>query len=220
MSDNIKLFVFDLDGTLIDTSERFYKVFSYLAEKYNLPKISKEEFIELYRKNKLSNFILSVKQKFLPEFLRLYQSFKSMNERPFKGVRAALEKLKANGYILAVVTGRITDSKFVENELDKHGLLRFIDDVLTNSAGGNNTDAYNSFLFKIDNLKKLMLKYRVKPENCVVVGDYTADIISGKKIGCKTIAVLTGGTDYEILKKLEPDFILKGVSDIPLLLKI
>ncbi|MHA1836287.1 MAG: HAD family hydrolase, partial [Candidatus Odinarchaeia archaeon] len=101
----VKLFVFDLDGTLIDTSDRFYNVFNHLCEKYNLPLISRDEFKSLYRENKLNDKILHVKNKFLPEFLRVYQSFKGMNEKPFNGVLSALKKLKEKGYTLAIVTG-------------------------------------------------------------------------------------------------------------------
>jgi phosphoglycolate phosphatase-like HAD superfamily hydrolase len=65
-----------------------------------------------------------------------------------------------------------------------------------------------------------MKKYNISPKECAVIGDYIADINSGKEIGCHTIAVLTGGTNYEILEKAKPDIILKGVYEIPIIFDI
>ncbi|MEM2906733.1 MAG: HAD family hydrolase [Candidatus Odinarchaeota archaeon] len=217
--DKLKLFIFDLDGTLIDTSDRFYNVFMFLAEKYGLPKVSRDEFRLLYKSNQLGGLILQVKQRFLPEFLRIYHEFKGDSEQPFEGVREALKLLKDRNYILSVVTGRIIEAELVRQELQLHGLADLLDEVLANNFSEESSSG-DEALQKVYEFKNLLGKYGVKPVECVVVGDYVLDIVSGKKLGCWTIGVLTGGLDYSILKQAEPDAILPSVRDIPRLLKI
>lgn len=191
----------------------------FLANKYGLRTVTREEFKVLYESNNLGDLIFEVKQRFLPEFLSLYQTFKGDNEKPFEGVKEALRKLKDNKYILAVVTGRIIEPALVRRELKQHGLATLFNDILTNFPVDNPYDD-SGILQKVTAIEKLLNKYNLPPDQCVVVGDYVADISSGKKLGCWTIAVLSGGMDYRILERTQPDAILKSVSEIPSLLKI
>ncbi|MHA1835538.1 MAG: HAD family hydrolase, partial [Candidatus Odinarchaeia archaeon] len=148
----------------------------------------------------------------------VYQFFKGMNEKPFNGVLSTLKKLKEKGYTLAIVTGRITESNNVKEELSKYGIDELIDDIITNKKLNDNPK--EAYLTKIYQIKHLLEKYDIPPKKSVVVGDYVADIASGKKLGCLTIAVLTGGIDYSILKKEKPDLILQSVAEIPKILGI
>ncbi len=218
LRDRVKLFIFDLDGTLIDTSDRFYNVFMFLAEKYGLKKISRDEFRVLYKNNRLGDIILQVKQRFLPEFLQIYHEFKGADEKPFEGVVEALKLLKYRKYLLSVVTGRIIDSELVRLELEKHGLNGLFDEILANNLYSKSTG--EEALQKTRSFKLLIEKFNIKPEECVVVGDYVTDILSGKRLGCWTIGVLSGGLDYNILRSVHPDAIVLSVKDIPSLLKI
>ncbi len=218
LKDKIKLFIFDLDGTLIDTSDRFYNVFMFLAEKYGLKKISREEFKVLYKNNRLGDIILQVKQRFLPEFLHIYHEFKGGGEKPFEGVVDALKLLKHRKYLLSVVTGRIIESELVRFELERHGLNGLFDEILANNLSALSTG--EEALQKTRSFKLLLDKFRVEPKECVVVGDYVTDILSGKNLSCWTIAVLSGGLDYNILKSVNPDAIISSVKDIPNLLRI
>lgn len=51
----------------------------------------------------------------------------------------------------------------------------------------------------------------VQPEDCLMVGDSSSDIIAGKAAGVKTCAVRYGYGKQEELEKLEPDY---WVSDL------
>ncbi|MHA1210654.1 MAG: HAD family hydrolase, partial [Candidatus Freyarchaeota archaeon] len=57
------------------------------------------------------------------------------------------------------------------------------------------------------------------PFESVFVGDYVADIRSGKRIGAVTVAVLSGGAKREILARENPDLILESVANLPPIIK-
>ena len=60
------------------------------------------------------------------------------------------------------------------------------------------------------------------PENVAIIGDdLEADILGGKKAGLQTIAVKTGKFRNYLLEKLkiQPDYLLESVADLPGLLK-
>ena len=52
------------------------------------------------------------------------------------------------------------------------------------------------------------------PENSIFVGDTETDILTGKEIKSKTIAVLNGMRNLERLKYLEPDFIIPTIHEL------
>ena len=57
----------------------------------------------------------------------------------------------------------------------------------------------------------------IRPEDVLVVGDrIETDVIAAKRVGCKSLIVLTGATTLEEIKKnkVKPDFILKSLLDM------
>jgi len=74
-------------------------------------------------------------------------------------------------------------------------------------------------------LKEALLRLKLRPEEVLVVGDRPeTDVKMGKRLKCKTALVLTGITkerDVEALpEKMKPDFIIKSLKDLPLLLNV
>lgn len=62
-------------------------------------------------------------------------------------------------------------------------------------------------------------RMRVAPENCLMVGDTTVDILAGKAAGAQTIGLLCGfGTERE-LRRAGADLVLKELSDLREILK-
>nr|MBN1228109.1 HAD hydrolase-like protein [Anaerolineae bacterium] len=58
----------------------------------------------------------------------------------------------------------------------------------------------------------------VPPDRVVIVGDTPADIVGGKTVGARTVAVLTGYHPEEELAEYEPDRIFPDLSDIEVVL--
>jgi phosphoglycolate phosphatase-like HAD superfamily hydrolase len=54
----------------------------------------------------------------------------------------------------------------------------------------------------------------VNPNKCVYVGDTRTDIKAGKAAGMKTVAVLTGFDDYDMLANESPDAIIDSIRNL------
>lgn len=70
-----------------------------------------------------------------------------------------------------------------------------------------------------DHLNSMLGALKVSGEEAVMVGDHIIDIQAGKKIGMKTVGVLTGRINREEFEKAGADYILRDVSEIYPLLK-
>ena len=65
-----------------------------------------------------------------------------------------------------------------------------------------------------DHLTSVMKALNVLGEEAVMVGDHILDIQAGKRVGMKTIGVLTGRTKREDFEKAGADYILNDVSEV------
>ena len=70
-----------------------------------------------------------------------------------------------------------------------------------------------------DHLNSMLGALKVSGEEAVMVGDHIIDIQAGKKVGMKTVGVLTGRINREEFEKAGADYILRDVSEIYPLLK-
>ena len=65
-----------------------------------------------------------------------------------------------------------------------------------------------------DHLSFVMKALQISGEEAVMVGDHIIDIQSGKRVGMKTIGVLTGRTTKEEFEKAGADYILREASEV------
>lgn len=209
----IKAVLFDLDGTLIDTRKRFYLVFKELLEEFSSHSINPVRFRELYSKNELDKILIGIKHKFIPEFLRRYQHFSIPSEKPLDGVRETLRTLKQKSLKIGVVTGRISPFERVLLELARHDLSQYIDVIITKLPF---IDSYpvDHLLWKTNEIREAAKKLKVRPSECLLVGDHVYDILSGKAVGASTIAVLTGGARKGVLLSARPDAVFPNISSV------
>nr|MDO8081728.1 HAD family hydrolase [Candidatus Freyarchaeota archaeon] len=213
IKNNISAILFDLDGTLVDTRSRFYLVFNKSLEKFNLPTVSRKVFDNLYTNASLEKVVADdLKIQFWDYFLEDYSNISSPDEFMIPGSKQALYELKKRGMSIGIVTGRIASVKSVWRELKKYELDQFIDVVFTRLKSQNRNEYYFS---KEQNLLEALDTLGYKPFESMFVGDHIGDIISGKRIGAVTIAVLSGGVKKEILARENPDLIIESVAKLP-----
>jgi len=65
-----------------------------------------------------------------------------------------------------------------------------------------------------DHLTHVMDLLKISGEEAVMVGDHMIDIQAGKRVGMKTVGVLTGRTKKEEFEKAGADYVLKEATEI------
>lgn len=195
---------FDLDGTLIDSSIRMYRLFCLLItnckmsydEYWNIKRqgVSQKEMLIKYfnfNENQCNIFHDSWMSKIEEDNILLLDSL-------FIDTDKVLEKLyKAND--LFVVTARQKKDK-TRSQLKKLQIDKFFQDILITEQ-------------KID--KYLIIKNKLSSinSNDIIIGDTKEDIETGIKLGIRKFAVTTGMLNYERLKTYNPDKTYKNLTE-------
>ncbi len=65
-----------------------------------------------------------------------------------------------------------------------------------------------------DHLTHVMKSLKISGEEAVMVGDHRIDIEAGKRVGMRTVGVLTGRTKQEEFEKEGADYVLRDASEI------
>ena len=204
-----KLFL-DFDGTLVDVSERFYRIFSdFLKLKGILDVPEKDEYRKLKRRLVYDPEIF----KFLG--LRIeweeYRKWKWENvedpgyllfDTPLCDIRDLVCKLRDKGYQVYVLTARRKPRNFWE-ELKRLKLHDLFDDVFI--TGDYSLDS-----------KKRMIEDIVEPED-IIVGDSEMEIHAARSLGIRHMGVATGLRSADFLVEKGAELVLR---DVTVLLKL
>ncbi len=201
----MKLF-FDFDGTIIDVSEKYYKVYCHCLDKNTKP-VSKDEYWKLKQERTPEKDIL---EKFHPE-VDIDEYIKRrllLIERPdylaydemITNVHRALIRL-SRGHELYLVTLRQCHKNLVE-EFERFRLQPLFVKVF--SCPPSSTPWKD---------KAQLIKAVVDPSSWII-GDTEADIKGGQLLNITTCAVLSGIRTSQFLRSLQPDYMIKTISEL------
>jgi phosphoglycolate phosphatase len=208
----VKLIIFDLDGTLIDSSIDITNAINYAIEPYGVKPVTVEETISLVGEgitrlmekiviNHQPSAVSLSKDLLVDRFLDHYSAHLVDKTTVYPGVRETLERLK--GYKKAVISNkREALSTRILNDL---GLLKYLDLVV----GSDTTPERKPSPIPI---LHVLSKLNIKTEGAVIVGDSNFDIEAGKAAGIKTIAVTYGYRPLDLLKGA--DFIINRMDEL------
>lgn len=183
-----KTYFFDMDGTLIDSMQLAWDkvILKYLHDR-NIA-YPKDIIIDIVTKGFMGIAKYYVEQLgvqatpqqlydyFMVELEPMYQ-----NEFPLKrGVKEAIEKLKAQGCSVNVISG--SPLRFVLPCLKRLGVYDLFDNILSLEDFGLTKSDRELFI-------KLAEKLQAKPEDCVVVDDSVNAIKTAKSAGLQTVGV-------------------------------
>lgn len=214
--ENIKLKVkgilLDLDGTIVDSREAYLEAvkaaFKALGQNAVNVKVAMEIPRKLEQNLSINNIIKGIDtQKFLDAYLNAYYKATSIKTKPMPNISETLKKLSQKAK-LALTTMRYVPKENVLNELEKFGLAKYFQSVIT---------ALDTHFPKPspEALMRCAEQLSVPISECAVVGDSVADVRAGKTAGAKTVAVLSGIFTKEELEREKPDLILKSINELP-----
>lgn len=220
----IKLVIFDLDGTLLDVSERYYLSVKNVLEKFGFSCSSKSEIMKLKKQNLSGNEIIS---RFIPEDVKdrekliescdrerykLLHSKKYLElDRPFEDTYETLETFKQKGVKMAILTLRHYEEATMQ-QLEKLGLLKFFDKIVL----ADPKKSKNHAALKAAYAKEICRELKVKTDECCMVGDAVSDLEAGSKINAVTVGVTYGLTGETALSHKYS----KLISSLPEILNI
>jgi phosphoglycolate phosphatase len=210
---HIKAIIFDFDGTLavlnIDFSlmrERIFDLMrSYgvqerlIQEKYLLEII--DEVYQILWKANPSN-AEEFYQK-AHDILYEVEMRAAKDGRLIPGTEATLKSLREKGIKIGIITRNCEDAvrKVFPNLND------FCDVFVSRNSVKNVKPHPDHLTYVIESLK-------TSGEESVMVGDHVIDVQAGKRVGMKTIGVLTGRIKKEEFEKAGADYILREASEI------
>jgi phosphoglycolate phosphatase len=195
--------IFDFDGTIADSFDLVLDLFYQLT---NHPTFTASEIAE-YKKLTFARALRKVKlpPRQIPFLLikgRKIMASRLHEVKPFPGMKSALKGLHERGFQLLVISSNSNHN--VETFLQDHGLHEYIDKVY----GGI------GLFSKAGALRKVMRQNKLKPVQCVYVGDEVRDIVAAKHARVRAAAVAWGYNDVSILKAHNPYFIIKIPADL------
>lgn len=181
-----KLVIFDLDGTLMDTSSGIYASANASVQQLGLEPV--------YDTSQLSKFIgppirqcfinvynLTEEQidKALPLYRKEYAEHGCFNAKPYEGIVEVLSALQEKGYLLAV--GSLKDERYVRLMLKHFNLAPWFD-----SMRGADTE---SKLSKADVIRLVLDDLGCEAKDAVLVGDTGHDEKGAREADVAFIAV-------------------------------
>ena len=204
----IKLIMFDLDGTLVDTSKDITNALNYAIKPYGLKDLTVEDTIKMIGEGitRLIEKVLSDEKsqwrdEVIKRFLAYYSEHLIDYSSVYPYVRETLEKL--NGYRKAVISNK---KEYLSMKLlDKLGLLKYFNLVI----GSDTTSERKPSPIPVIHV---FTRLGIDPDESIIVGDSNYDIEAGKKAGIKTVAVTYGYRERHYLK--EADYIIDNIKDL------
>ncbi len=123
----------------------------------------------------------------------------------FPGTRESLLGLKSSGVRLAVLTN--SGRKAAQDTLRRANLQDCFEFVLTR-------DDTESMKPRPEGLLQAVLKLSLPKESVCYVGDSRFDVIAAKRAGVKSVAVATGSSTAELLRREGADFVVSSISEV------
>lgn len=190
--------IFDLDGTLIDSRLRLYRLFQDIVPASKLT----YEGYWAFKQDEVSNEAILVKEfgfdaaaieRFVANWMKCIEAPEFLAlDKNFPGMKKTLEVLRKQAK-LHVCTARQTRQPVLD-QLERMGLLTYFDSIMVTEQSRGKEDL-------IATLPSL------GPQDWII-GDTGRDIQVGKFLEIKTCAVLSGFRNRKNLLHYNPDLIL------------
>ncbi|MCM8763799.1 MAG: HAD family hydrolase [Candidatus Omnitrophica bacterium] len=209
-----QLFIFDLDGTLVDAYIAIWETLLHTLKVLGYPPVdfqTAKRAVGHGDKNYIPRFFRPEHVKKASKIYREYH-LKSLNGKVklLPGARQLLEKLKQTHRYIAVASNRPSESGILL--VRNLGIEQFFDKMMFGDQVTNQKPDPEILL-------KILDSFKIDRKNTVFVGDMDIDVATGKNAGIDTFAVPTGSSTIEELRAGNPSKICNSLFEIIDMLK-
>ena len=192
-------YIFDLDGTLLDTIQDLATSVNYALSQCRMPERTLDEVRRFVGNGVRLLMIRAVPDgEDNPRFQEAFDIFRSHylehsldTTAPYPGIIDMLERLKANGKRMAVVSNKFDTAT---KELIRH----FFGNLIEVAIGENEAAGVRKKPAP-DTVNEALRQLGVGKEDAVYVGDSDVDLQTARNSGLPCISVLWGFRDREFL---------------------
>ena len=182
--------IFDLDGTLLDTSEGILASVSYTIEKEGLPRLSEAEMLSFIGPPSQESFrrIYDLDESRALELATIFRNrYKEppdlIKAKPYEGIFELCASLKSTGCRLAVATYKRED--YARTLLCHFGFDKYFDFMYGSD--------FENKLKKLDIIEKCLVDCEVSDRaEAVMIGDSHHDALGAKSVGVDFLGVTYG----------------------------
>lgn len=206
---NIELVIFDIDGTLVDTTELFIQAYEYTFQVHGLEKKSRQELREIIS---VSKTLMESYQTIAPlldfeKLLETHHEFRAKNihlAKPFPNTVFVLQTLREKGIKVAGFTNRVTLVPEILKEVKIDGLL---DRVISAADAGFHKPHPAG-------INMLLEYFKVEPSKAIMVGDSEVDVLAGEAAGLQATVGVTTGFNPEQIKQANPTYLISDLKEL------
>ena len=216
--------LFDLDGTLIDSTELILRCFQHSWETVCGYNHSRDALVQTFGtplRDAMHRLLTAaptpgiagtqneVDPVIVDRLLVEYRAFNVANHdllaRPFERTCDVLAELRRRGYLISVVTSK-------SRELALRGLRLFSLDALIDSAVFlEDTDFHKPHP---EPILAALKKLSETAQAAAYVGDSRHDIVAARAAGVRSVAALWGPAPRTELEREGPDFVAESITDL------
>lgn len=204
---SIDTFLFDLDGTVIDTNELITHSFEYTFNYYGLS-FSKEEILTFNGPPLIETFSKINSEK-AEEMVETYREHNMKHHDDyvtvFPNVEETLQQLKDQGKKLAIVTAKMRSGAI--QGLEVTGLKSYFDEIVA-------VDDVKHSKPHPEPVIKAMNALNGTPDSTIMIGDNYHDIEAGKNAGVKTVGVSWSIKGKSFLESLNPTYMIDDMKEL------
>lgn len=206
-SEPIRAVLFDVDGTLLDTTEFIYGGFDHTLATHGHPAVERTAYARVMGKPLEVCYVElapGCDPVLLCETHRTWQGGNLHLSVPFGETVEVLRTLSDAGLGLAAITSRSRRTSV--HTIEQAGLAGYLDLILS---------AEDAPAIKPDPAPLLLALQHlgVPPEAAVMVGDTDADILAGRAAGVRTVGVTYGFHGSDILNHA-PDWTIDRLDQL------
>jgi len=205
----VKLLIFDMDGTLIDTDKVLFETRKELFLLYKPKDFAiDEEVVRTYSGPPIQESIANAFPERDPNFI--LKEYRARTEKYYDyylklypGEKEILKKLHSEGYILTIATQK--NKKMALKSLEMKGICDYFSLILTSNDGFKTKPSP-------DMINYILANFNCKPEEAIMIGDTAYDYLAAKNANVKSI--LFKGSKRTYSEEVNPEGIFETYDEI------